>query len=296
MDVNKYLIELHDYTLEGEGDGLFDDIKSVTESTEKSLTWINPDRKDKGILFENLNAGIIICHQEERFLAGQNQLLIKVPDPKLAFSIIVNTITVNNESAFIHPSATIHPEAKIEKNVTIGANCVLGKISVGKNTVIGPNSVIEDNTVIGNRVVIKSSVAIGGDGYGYVKDNNVQIKFPHIGGVIIEDEVHIGSNTCIDRGSLGNTVIGQSTKIDNLVHIAHNVQIGENCNIIALSIVGGSTTIGDNTWISPSVSIRDAVKIGSNSLIGLGSVVTKSVPDNQIWMGNPAKFLKTNID
>jgi UDP-3-O-[3-hydroxymyristoyl] glucosamine N-acyltransferase len=292
MNIKKNLTELQNYTLEGEGNGLFDDIKSISEATQKSLSWINPERKDKEELFKNSKAGIIICHQEERFSAGRNQLLIKVPDPKLAFSVIVNAITANNTSAFIHPSATIHPEAKIGKSVTIGANCVLGKILIGNNTIIGPNSVIEDNTQIGNQVVIKSSVAIGGDGYGYVKDNNVQIKFPHIGGVIIKDEVHIGSNTCIDRGSLGNTVIGQSTKIDNLVHIAHNVQIGENCNIIALSIVGGSTTIGDNTWISPSVSIRDAVKIGSNSLIGLGSVVTKSVPDNEIWMGNPAKFFK----
>ena len=292
MDINQYLIELDDYTLEGEGGSLFYDIKSVTEATKKSLSWINTTRKDREELFKGSKAGIIICHKEENFLAGENQLLIKVSNPKLAFSIVVNKITESVIQANIHSTAIINPKAKIGKNVTIGANCVLGKISVGKNTVIGPNSVIEDNTVIGNRVVIKSSVAIGGDGYGYVKDNNVQIKFPHIGGVIIEDEVHIGSNTCIDRGSLGNTVIGQSTKIDNLVHIAHNVQIGENCNIIALSIVGGSTTIGDNTWISPSVSIRDAVKIGSNSLIGLGSVVTKSVPDNQIWMGNPAKFHK----
>lgn len=194
----------------------------------------------------------------------------------------------------IHPTAIIHDEAEIAENVAIGANCIIGKSVIGKGTIIGSNSIIQDKTVIGDRVVIKSSVVIGGDGYGYVKNNNKQIKFPHIGGVVVEDEVHIGSNTCIDRGSLGNTIIGKNTKIDNLVHIAHNVQIGENCNIIALSIIGGSTIIGNNTWISPSVSVRDAITIGSNSLIGLGAVVIKSIPDNEVWMGNPAKFFKKN--
>lgn len=292
MDINKYLIELEDYLIVGDGELTFKDIKSVTEATKNSLTWINPTRKDRKEMFKNSNAGIIICHKDEKFSPKKDQILVKVPNPKLAFSIIVNRIIEINTEPFVHPTAIIHPKAKIGKNVTIGANCVLGKITVGNNTIIGSNSVIKDNTQIGNQVVIKPSVVIGGDGYGYVKDKNGQIKFPHIGGVIIEDDVHIGSNTCIDRGSLGNTVIGRSTKIDNLVHIAHNVQIGENCNIIASSVICGSTIIGNNTWISPSVSVIDAIKIGSNSLIGLGSVVTKSVPDNETWVGNPALPLK----
>jgi UDP-3-O-[3-hydroxymyristoyl] glucosamine N-acyltransferase len=292
MDIHNYLTEFDHYFLEGNGTGIFRDIKSITEATKTSLSWINPSRKDKNVLFENSKAGIVICHKDEIFSAGKGQLLIRVPNPKLAFSIIVNLITKTNTPASIHPSAIIHSNARIGKNVTIGANCVIGNVVIGDDTTVGPNSVIEDNTEIGEHVIIKSSVSIGGDGYGYVTDNNTQIKFPHIGGVIIQNHVHIGSNTCIDRGSLGNTIIGRHTKIDNLVHIAHNVQIGENCNIIALSIIGGSTTIGDNTWISPSVAVRDAITIGSNSLIGMGSVVIRKVPDNEIWIGNPAKFFK----
>jgi UDP-3-O-[3-hydroxymyristoyl] glucosamine N-acyltransferase len=294
MNLNKYLSELDDYSLEGERSSLFTDIKSVTEATDNSLTWINPSRIDKEDLFKNSKAGIIICQKTESFLPKRNQLLVKVSNPKLAFSIMVNKILGNKTQFEIHPTAIIHDEAKIGKNVAIGANCIVGKAIIGNDTIIGPNSTIEDNTILGDRVVIKSSVVIGGDGYGYVKSNDKQVKFPHIGGVVIEDEVHIGSNTCLDRGSLENTIIGKNTKIDNLVHIAHNVQIGENCNIIALSIIGGSTIIGNNVWISPSVSIRDAVTIGSNSLIGLGAVVIKSVPDNEVWIGNPAKFFKKN--
>lgn len=294
MNINNYLSDLKDYFLEGEGSGSFADIKSVTEATKNSLTWINPSRIDKEDLFKNSKAEVIICHNTESFLPKKNQLLVKVSNPKLAFSIIVNMIVEDKTQFKIHPTAIIHDEAEIAENVAIGANCIIGKSVIGKGTIIGSNSIIQDKTVIGDRVVIKSSVVIGGDGYGYVKNNNKQIKFPHIGGVVVEDEVHIGSNTCIDRGSLGNTIIGKNTKIDNLVHIAHNVQIGENCNIIALSIIGGSTIIGNNTWISPSVSVRDAITIGSNSLIGLGAVVIKSIPDNEVWMGNPAKFFKKN--
>jgi len=292
MDIKEYLSELDQHTIEGEGTGIFNDIKSINEATKNSLSWINPSRKDKNVLFENSKAGIVICNKDEIFSAGKGQLLIRVPNPKLAFSIIVNLITKTNTPASIHPSAIIHSNARIGKNVTIGANCVIGNVVIGDETTVGPNSVIEDNTKIGEHVIIKSSASIGGDGYGYVTDNNIQIKFPHIGGVIIQNHVHIGSNTCIDRGSLGNTIIGRHTKIDNLVHIAHNVKIGENCNIIALAMIAGSTIIGNNTWISPSVSILDAIKIGDNSLIGIGSVVTKSVPGNEVWMGSPARFFK----
>ena len=279
-------------SIEGGGSGKFCRVASIFEATPDSLTWINPNRKDKIALFENSNAGIIICPDEKVFIPKKNQILIRCSNPKLIFTQILTRLQSSQNNPEIHKSAVIHPEAKIGKDVSIGPNVVIGKCTIGDATTIGANSVIEDNSILGERVVIKPSAVIGGDGYGYVKHEDQQLKFPHLGGVLIEDDVHIGSQTCIDRGSLGYTKIGSHTKIDNLVHIAHNVIIGKNCNIIALSIIGGSTVIGNNTWISPSVSVRDAISIGENSLIGIGSIVTKSIPDNQIWFGNPAKFYK----
>lgn len=292
--IHEFISGLDIISVEGSGSGKFCSVDSVFEATTDSLTWINPNRKDKIALFENSNAGIIICPDEKVFTPKKNQLLIRCSNPKLIFTQILTRVQSSQSNPVIHRSAVIHPEAKIGKDVSIGPNAVIGKCTIGDASTIGANAVIEDNCILGDRVVIKPSAVIGGDGYGYVKHNDQQLKFPHVGGVLIEDDVHIGSQTCIDRGSLGYTKIGSDTKIDNLVHIAHNVIIGKNCNIIALSIIGGSTVIGNNTWISPSVSVRDAITIGENSLVGIGSIVTKSIPDNQIWFGNPAKYYKDN--
>jgi len=117
-------------------------------------------------------------------------------------------------------------------------------------------------------------------------------RFPHIGGVQIEDDVEIGANTCIDRGTLGNTRIRKGAKIDNLVHIAHNVDVGENTAIIANAMIAGSTKIGANTWIAPSACLRDAINIGKDATVGLAALVTKDIPDGELWAGFPARKIR----
>ena len=148
----------------------------------------------------------------------------------------------------------------------------------------------------GENVKIGENCTIGGDGFGYEKDvNGTWIKFPHFGHIILEDDVEIGNNVCIDRGVLGNTIINKGTKIDNLVHIAHNVEIGTNTLIIAKAMIGGSVRIGDNCWIGPSTSIINGIQIGNNVLVGIGSNILKNVPDNTVVAGNPAKVIRENI-
>jgi len=115
-----------------------------------------------------------------------------------------------------------------------------------------------------------------------------------VGGVIIEDNVDIGANTCIDRGTLGHTYIKEGAKIDNLVHIAHNVIIGRNTTVIANAMIGGSTIIGDNVWIAPSSTLRDGITIGNSSTVGLAALVTKTIPENEVWAGFPAKLIRVN--
>ena len=145
----------------------------------------------------------------------------------------------------------------------------------------------------GKNVQIGVNCSIGNDGFQYIKDvDGDLIKFPHFGNVILEDDVEIANNTCIDRGALSNTIIRRGVKIDNLVHIAHNVEIGENTQVIALSMIAGSVKIGKDCWISPSSCIKNQLTIGDNVLIGMGAVVISDVESNSIMVGNPAKLLR----
>lgn len=152
---------------------------------------------------------------------------------------------------------------------------------------------IETSTVIGKDVRCGKFCVIGGAGFGYEYDESgALIPMPHLGNVIIGDNVTLHNNVCIDRAVTGSTVIGEGTKIDNLVHVAHGVHIGKHCLIVSGVVLGGRCDIGDYCFIGMNACIKQHVKIGRNCVIGAGAVVTKDIPDNQIWVGNPAKYLK----
>ena len=193
----------------------------------------------------------------------------------------------------VHPTAIIKSE-KLGKNIFVGPFCFIDKeVSVGNFSKIYNNVSISGKVIIGMNVILAPSTVIGSDGFGFeLNEKKNWEKFSSIGGVVIHDDVDIGSNVCIDCGTLQNTIISKGTKINNLVHIAHNVKIGKNCIIGGSTHIGGSTVIGDNTWIAMGVTIRDTLNIGKNVLIGMGSVVTKDVKDGQIVFGNPAKPIK----
>lgn len=272
----------------------FKNAKPIDESNIFSISWIRPSKDNQLELLNNSKSNIIVCSFENKYeKIFPEKLFIKVKNPKIVFLRIVKEFFVNKQKYGIHKSCIIDPSSKIHKDVYIGPNCVIGNVKIGSNVVIHENCSIGDNTVIGDSVRIKSNTVVGGDGFGYgLNEYGAREKFPHIGGVIIEDNVDIGSNTCIDKGALGNTIISTGTKIDNLVQIAHNVKIGKNSMIISKTVILGSVIIGDNTWISPSCSIKDGISIGSNVVIGLGSIVLKNVPDNEMWLGSPARRIK----
>ena len=187
---------------------------------------------------------------------------------------------------------------RIGKNFSVGFNSVLKKnIRIGNNVVIGSNCSIA-NAIIGDNVIINDGTVIGKIGYGFKEIKNKLTFIPHIGCVKINDNVYIGSNCTIDRGSISNTSIGEYTMIDNLVHIAHNVKIGSFCFIAGQVGIAGSSVIGDKCMIGGQAGVSGHLKIGNNVKIGGGSGVVKDIEDNQIVMGYPAvplrDFLKKN--
>jgi UDP-3-O-[3-hydroxymyristoyl] glucosamine N-acyltransferase len=195
-------------------------------------------------------------------------------------------ITTQRQS--IHSDARIAPSAILGQGVVIGAD-----VEIHERCIIGPNTVI-DHAVLGVNTRIGANCSIGGDGFGFEIDESSGgvLKFPHFGRVLIGQNVEIFSNTCIARGSLRDTVVGNNVKIDNLVHIAHNVEIGDDTFVIANAMLAGSTKIGTRAWIGPSTSILNGITVDDLSMTGVGSVVTKSCGKNEVVAGVPAKRLR----
>ena len=191
-------------------------------------------------------------------------------------------------------------DTAVIKSKNVGENCFIGHHSfIGADVTLEDNVYVGHNVTIQNRVYIKentiigSGCVIGGDGFGYYKDDRgISKKVPHFGGVIIGKNVEIGSNTCIDRGTLDDTIIGDYVKIDNLCHIAHNVQIGEKSKVIALSVLAGSCKLGEAVYVAPGTLVKNQVKVGAGSVIGMGGMVLKDVEKGKVMVGAPAKVLR----
>jgi UDP-3-O-[3-hydroxymyristoyl] glucosamine N-acyltransferase len=272
----------------------FKNAKAIHEATENSITWLKGLPENYNEILKSTRSNIIVCNSvleiENKILTDKTIILTK--DPKNTFIKIISCLFESKIIRTIHPTAIIDKESIIGVNVHIGPNVIIYKSVIGDNSIILGNNFIFENTVIGQNVTIYPGTVVGSDGFGYSRNEDGTLeKFPHFGGVIIEDNVEIGSNSSIDKGTLGNTIIKSGVKIDNLVHIAHNVIIGENTLVIANCMIGGSVKIGKNCWISPSTNILNGLQIGDNVMTGMNSTVTKSIPSNETWAGSPAKPL-----
>lgn len=266
----------------------FSKLVTLQDSCPTGIAFIDHLRKDKSELLESAKAKYIIC---DSTLVNPKKNLIYVENPKLIFSILGNILLEKNIEYRIDQSAIVHPEAEIDFPVYIGPNVTIGRAKIGKGSIINSNSVIHDNVVIGQNVIIFSGAVLGAIGFGYNRDRlGHPIQFPHVGNVIIEDFVEVGANSCIDLGALSETRVGYMSKIDNLVHIGHNVQIGEGVLIAARASIAGSCVIGDFTNVWTGVSIANNLTIGNFSDIGIGSVVIANIPDKKRCFGNPARI------
>ncbi|HWY29122.1 MAG TPA: UDP-3-O-(3-hydroxymyristoyl)glucosamine N-acyltransferase [Candidatus Acidoferrum sp.] len=255
---------------------------------------------------ENSAATAIIAGKDA---TPSTKILIRVANPRVAFAKAVGIFfpepifapgihasAVVAASATIDPTAHIGPYCTVGDGVKIGANCVLqSHNAIGADSVLGagtnlfPNVTIYARTKIGARVRIHSGSVIGSDGFGYVLDGAIHRKVPQIGHVAIGDDVEIGANVTIDRGALGATSIGKGTKIDNQVHIAHNVEIGEHCILCGQVGLAGSAKMGNYVVLAGQVGIAGHLKIGNQVTVGSKAGVMHDIPDGQTWLGTPAQ-------
>lgn len=279
-------------SVEGEYEGVFiDNLADVSHVNETTLDWINPTKEKKQKIAEDSKAQVLLVDKSIMPIAGK--VLIRVNNPKVALAEIGNHFFVEQPQVGIHPTAIIDPDAKIGNNVAIGAYCVIGKVIIGDDCVLDSNVRVYDDTVMGKGCIIKAGAVLGGAGFGFETDENGnKFRFPQIGGLIIGNQVEIGANTCVDRGALSNTEIGDYTKINNLCHIAHNNKIGKNVIITGCVNISGSNVIEDNVWIAPNASIRGYVHLGKGCVVGMGAVATKDIPAGETWVGNPAKKME----
>lgn len=242
---------------------------------------------------------------------GLNKPIIQVSEPFKAFITLIQHFYPEQKPASgVHPTAVIASDVVLGKNVAIGPyviveagskvgdNCVIKShvhlghgVTIGANTTIHPHVTVYDNCQIGQRVNIHASSVIGSDGFGYTVDDGKHLKVPHVGCVVIEDDVEIGANTVIDRATLGATVIGEGTKIDNLVQVAHSVKLGKHNILCAFTGIAGSTSSGNHVIFAANVGVSDHVRIDDGVILGARAGVPpkKHLKQGNIYLGNPAR-------
>jgi len=278
-------------------------VAPLAEARREHLSFLR-DRKYVAHLAQT-KAGAILVPQN---LEGEDERWIRVDDPNFAFArITARWFSARPMPKGVSPKASIAPSARLGTNVvigpfaTIGDNVVIGNnvtifqnvsieagSTLGDDSIIYPNAVVYDGTRIGCRCIIHAGVVIGSDGYGFTMHDGRHHKIPQIGIVRIEDDVEIGAGTTIDRAALGETVIGEGTKIDNLVQIGHNVKIGKHCLLVSQVGIAGSTELGDYVSAAGQSGISGHLKIGNRVQIGGGSAVVADLPDDSKVMGSPA--------
>ena len=246
-------------------------------------------------LLETTRAAVVICPKGIVIPPRNDILFVAVDNPRLCFAKLVAAANPEKNEHKIHKTAVIGKKCVIGR-VDIGAFVVIGdNVTIGNDSVIAPNVVIGDNVTIGESTVIKSHATIGQKGFGFEFDKDgIPFAIPHIGSVVIGDNVEIGAHNTIARGVLKNTIISDHVKTDDHVHIAHNVMIGKRTAITACAEISGSTTIGEDCHLGPNCSIMNGIAIGDHVLIGLGAVVLHTVPADTVVAGNPAKIIKKN--
>jgi UDP-3-O-[3-hydroxymyristoyl] glucosamine N-acyltransferase len=310
----KQISEFLDGTLEGDETVKVGELSKIEDGSTGSLCFLsNP--KYESYLYTTKASVVIVASD---FVPTQpvNCTLVKVKDPYSSFSILLEkyneALNHDKAPAAIDQPCFIHPTAKIGKNVSIGAFCTIEEnveigdntriytqVYVGKDAKIGsdnnifPGVKIYNRSVLGNKITIHSNAVIGSDGFGFApQPDGTYNKIAQIGNVVIEDDVEIGANTTIDRATMGSTFIRKGAKLDNLIQIAHNVDVGAHAVVAAQTGISGSTKLGDNSVIGGQVGIAGHLNLGKGTQIGAQAGINFNTEENKQWHGSPAQPLK----
>jgi UDP-3-O-[3-hydroxymyristoyl] glucosamine N-acyltransferase len=303
--VAKTLFELADHVggkVVGDGQVVIEKVAPIDEAQAGAITFLANPRYRQFLFTSAASAMIVGPGVVKNAPVRPGKGYLETSNPYLAFAKILQLFNPPpaqkpqvSSLAYVEPSACVGEEAAIFPHVFIGERVRVGHRTVlypgvflGADSAVGDDSVLHANVVVregcrvGSRVILHAGVVVGSDGFGYARDGNVRVKIPQVGIVKIEDDVEIGANTTIDRGTLGQTVVGRGTKIDNLVQIAHNVAIGENSVIAAQAGVAGSTRIGRNVTLAGQVGVVNHIEIGDGATVGPQSGVPQSVPPGAV--------------
>ena len=303
MKTLRELAEIVGGTVIGNHDIMITGVGSIMDAKEGAITFAETAELHKEA--EKTQAAAVIVPMT---ITQSTKALIQAEHPRLAYAQIAHAFMPRPlVTGFTHPTSLIHPDAIVAEEVSLHPYAVIDAgAKVGRRTVIGPgvyigqnveigedceihaNVVIEYGTQIGNRVIVHAGSVLGSDGYGFVTTKDGHFKVPQLGNVVIEDDVEIGANVTIDRGAIGPTRVGRGTKIDNLVHLAHNVELGEECLVVAQSGVAGSTRMGRRVTMAGQTGVFGHVRIGDNVTLAARGVITNNVENGEFLSGFPA--------
>ena len=290
--ITQWLIERgYVFSFKGDNNCEISGFASLDSCEAGKITWVK--KRENYEKLEKKSGITVAVVQDDLDLDIPNQII--APNSKeIFFSILHHFWGTKRKKGFVGTGTYISPEAEIDPTAYIGYNCSIdGKVKIGPNTVIENNVSISSDVEIGEDCLIHSGVVIGADGFGFAfAEDGLPIKVEHFGGVIIGNRVEVGANTCIDRGTIENTVIYDDVKIDNLVHIAHNVILFKGSVVVAGAIVCGSAQLGEDSYVAPGGIIKNQLSVGKNAFVGLGAVVTKPVDEYSVVAGVPAKEIR----
>ncbi len=273
----------------GDGETQIVRIADLEQARKGEIAYVD-DEKFMPAAHES-RASCLIVRDREKF--SSNRTLIEVSNPKLAFALIGEALHPTDREPSIHPTAVVAETADVSPTAYIGPHVTIGAyVTVGDKCVLHPNVVLYDGVTIGNRVILHAGVCIGADGFGYVRHELGYQKFPQIGTVVIEDDVEMGAYTCVDRAALGRTRIGRGTKLDNMVHVGHNCDIGERVVIAAQTGISGSVVIEDDCVIGGQVGFGDHTRVQKGAIIGSkAGILPGKIVRPGVWWGIPVQPL-----
>lgn len=277
-------------------DGEVAGVSSIEEARPESVVFAMDAEALTAAL--KSEAGVILANESLKKEGGSDERILRVKDSRYAFAITAKQLNINKLHGYIHPSALLGEGVVIGEGTSIGPGVVLGDgVHVGRDCNLEARVTIYPGTTLGDRVVVQTGAVLGSTGFGYARDATTgeYVLFPQQGRLVVEDDVEIGANTTIDRGALGETRIGQGTKIDNLVHIGHNCRIGRNVVIAAQTGISGSSVVEDGAILGGQVGIGEHATVGRGVILGGGAGVLsgkKMHGPGQVFWGRPARPLK----